>query len=72
MTREFRRNHRLRWVFRICHKLGIDDPTYWMEMVDPKVIDLWIAHLIVEDEDKSNRGKSAEDMQEEIMGAFNG
>ena len=71
MTREFRRNHRLRWVFRICHKLGIDDPIYWMEMVDPKVVDLWIAYLIVEDEDKSSRGKSAEDMQEELMGAFN-
>lgn len=34
-------------VFDTCKDLGIDDPIAWMEYVDSRIIDLWIAHSIV-------------------------
>jgi hypothetical protein len=43
-------NHRLRWVFRICKELGIDDPVHWMNSVSPSVVDQWIAFELLERE----------------------
>ena len=39
-------NSRLSWAVMVCEKLGIDDPVYWMNNTDSKVLDLWIAHFL--------------------------
>ena len=46
-------NHRLRFAFRICKELGIDDPITWMDNVPSRVIDAWLAYeSLVADEAK--------------------
>jgi hypothetical protein len=44
LVKHFHRNIRLRWVFRICSELGIDDPVHWMNSVSPLLVDQWIAY----------------------------
>lgn len=48
MATHFESNIRLRWVFRVCKNLGIDDPCHWMNSVSPSVVDQWIAFEIQE------------------------
>jgi len=43
MLAHFKRNNRLAWAFKICKSLGIDDPAYWMDNIDPSILDSWIA-----------------------------
>ena len=50
MKSHFKSNHRLRWAFRICKELGIDDPVHWMNFVSPSILDQWIAFSIIENE----------------------
>lgn len=46
-------NYRLRFAFRICKELGIDDPITWMDNVPSRVIDAWLAYeSLVADESK--------------------
>lgn len=42
--KQLHRNVRLRWVFRICKDLCIDDPVHWMNSVSPLLVDQWIAY----------------------------
>ena len=42
----------MQWCFRICARLGIDDPIHWMQCVPSKVVDQWIAYLLIEAEQK--------------------
>ena len=76
MKEHFEVNHRLRWVFRICEKLGIDDPVHWMNSVSPSVVDQWIAFELVERETgvKKPTSASPEQALEQIqsMGIYNG
>lgn len=48
MKTQFEVNHRLRWVFKICKDLGIDDPVHWMNSVSPSIVDQWIAYELNE------------------------
>lgn len=59
-------------VFDTCLKLGIDDPVAWMEYVDSKIVDLWIAHSIVSRKREfEDRGTSdPEALQNHIEKAF--
>lgn len=54
MSKQIQRNGRLRWVFRICKDLGIDDPCFWMNSVSPTLVDQWIAFYTIPDENKSS------------------
>lgn len=50
MKAHFKRNNRLAWAFKICKSLGIDDPAYWLDNVDPAILDSWIAFSQFENE----------------------
>ena len=45
------------WAFHVCENLGIDDPVYWMDAVDPKVVDRWIAYYAVKNEISKGKGE---------------
>jgi hypothetical protein len=48
-------NHRLRFAFRLCKELGIDDPVTWMDNVPARVLDAWLAYeSVVADELKDS------------------
>ncbi len=38
------RSARIRFAFRLAIALGIPDPIDWIDTVDPRVIDCWIAY----------------------------
>ena len=46
--RRLERNHRLRFAFRICLQLGIDDPIAWHNAIDSLLLDHWIAFYQLE------------------------
>jgi hypothetical protein len=50
MKAHFKRNNRLSWAFKICKDLGIDDPVFWLNNVDPSLVDSWIAYSQYEGE----------------------
>ena len=52
-----RENPRFRMVVLVCKALNIDDPIYWMNNTDPKVLDLWIADRILTAEEETGKGK---------------
>lgn len=61
---EFEKNHRLKWVFRICSELGIDDPVTWMNQVESSVIDGWIAyHLSVQKAEEASASGEKLDLE---------
>ena len=43
-------NPRFHYAVKICKSLGIDDPIYWMNNTDPRLLDLWIADYIFDAE----------------------
>ena len=69
MKAHFKVNHRLSWAFKVCEKLGIDDPCAWMDAVDPVVVDRWIAYKLYEGESKSG---STENTPEEALKVLKG
>jgi len=46
LIEELASNHRLYWVFSICHELKIDDPIAWMNSVPPVLVDWWISFFV--------------------------
>ncbi len=46
--KRIRQSYRIRFAFRVCLALGIDDPIHWMNNVDRSVLDWWIAYYRVE------------------------
>lgn len=46
LIEELSNNHRLYWVFSICHELKIDDPIAWMNNVPPVLVDWWISFFV--------------------------
>ena len=52
--KHFDKNFRLRWVFKICQKLGIDDTCHWMNSVSPLLVDQWIAFEVAEQQTTSS------------------
>ena len=63
---EFGVNHRLRWAFLVCQKLGIDDPIFWLNNTPHHVLDAWIAYeaYVADEEAKAykNAGKDTIDL----------
>ena len=47
---ELKRNHRFRSAVKVCEMLNIDDPILWMNSVEAKTLDLWIAWLVVKEQ----------------------
>lgn len=45
------------WAFRICEKLNIDDPVLWMDNIDPRVLDRWIAYMVVKNDKRQGKGE---------------
>ena len=65
------RNHRLRWAFRVCEELGIDDPAHWMNSVSPTVLDGWIAYFTLKyEEEKAAFEKSQKGAQTDSLTAL--
>jgi hypothetical protein len=59
MKDHFKSNHRLRWCFKICKDLGIDDPVHWMNSVSPSVVDQWIAFELNEADTETPKNVSS-------------
>lgn len=72
MKKNFGRNHRLRFVFRICKDLGIDDPVAWMNAVDPRLVDQWIAFYCAEDDGEVEGPQSPEQALKQLQDMTNG
>ncbi len=60
-----RDNPRFHFCVKICKALGIDDPIYWMNNTDPRLLDLWIADYIFEAE-----GETAGRRPEAVLNAL--
>lgn len=43
-----KRNPKLLFAFRLCLKLGIDDPIAWFDSVSPTLINAWMAYYMTE------------------------
>ena len=56
-------------MFTICKALGIDDPCHWMQSVDPKIVDQWIAFEVCEFKDESKEPVTAENFESKLRGA---
>jgi len=72
MKKHFSVNHRLRYVFRICKELGIDDPIAWMNIVPSSLVDQWIAFFCCSDDGEVESEKSPEEQLKKLEGFMNG
>jgi hypothetical protein len=58
-------------VVTICKELRIDDPIYWMNNTDPKVIDLWIADRILTSQEEGGKTNSNQSPESVLGGIIN-
>ena len=66
-----RDNPRFRMVVMICKELKIDDPIYWMNNTDPKVVDLWIADRILTSQEEGGKTNSNQSPENVLGGIIN-
>ena len=48
----------------LCKDLGIDDPVFWMNSVEPEIVDLWVAFYIVSDSEEKEMKDPAQAINE--------
>ena len=53
-----------------CDKWGIDDPVAWLNAVPPKVVDLWIAHEELREEEGHGEMTDPESAYDALTKAF--
>lgn len=69
LRRRLKRNLKLRFAFRLCLQLGIDDPIAWMDNTPPWLLNAWMAYYTLEpwevgsdpDEEKEKKMVSPEE-----------
>ncbi len=59
-----KRNPKLLFAFRLCLKLGIDDPIAWFDSVPPSLVNAWMAYYTIE---PWETGSNPEDEKERKM-----
>lgn len=64
LRRRLKRNPKLLFAFRLCLKLGIDDPIAWMDSVSPWLLNAWTAYYTIEPWEV---GSNPEDEKEKKM-----